>query len=294
MERLLRDRLEEARLARRRGRAPLGARRGGTEALRGPPPARRRERRKRRFASRRRLRRLRLFERRRLFFNGVDRVRPRRPTRRVASRCDGYSKNGIGIAAGRGGSRAGRRARDHLARRFSLEKKRLEKPERVGDARVPGPRRRFVSVVVVEIVVRDSSRRVKWRVWRVWRVSSSPGFGFDSNRRRFLRERSVADGLRRCPATRRGSYEYVLRIALRRDGDPRRRRERRGEGEPGFLFHRSRRRGKKQPKKCRRLRVGRFGRPRRGRAPRLKVHRRENQSMSRAVLRVLDRRVLER
>ena len=38
----------------RRGRAPLGARRGGTEALRGPPPARRRERRKRRFASRRR------------------------------------------------------------------------------------------------------------------------------------------------------------------------------------------------------------------------------------------------
>ena len=168
MERLLRDRLEGrgAPLARRRGRAPLGARRGGTEALRGPPPARRRERRKRRFASRRRLRRLRLFERRRLFFNGVDRVRPRRPTRRVASRCDGYSKNGIGIAAGRGGSRAGRRARDHLARRFSLEKKRLEKPERVGDARVPGPRRRFVSVVVVEIVVREPSRRVKWWVWK--------------------------------------------------------------------------------------------------------------------------------
>ena len=45
---------------------------------------------------------------------------------------------------------------------------------------------------------------------------------------------------------------------------PRRRRERRGE-ENQDLFHRSRRRGKKQPKKCRRLRVGRFGRPRRGR-----------------------------
>ena len=55
--------------------------------------------------------RSRFFERRRLFFNGVDRVRPRRPTRRVASRCDGYSKNGIGIAAGRGGSRAGRAPR---------------------------------------------------------------------------------------------------------------------------------------------------------------------------------------
>ena len=198
------------RLSRVGADARLSARAAETEALRGPP--RRDERAtRRRFASAActaftALRTTGSFLTASTAFDRVG--------RRVASLHDAMgTRRTESVSPLDAADRAGRRARDHLdlARRFSLEKKRLEKPERVGDARVPGPRRRFVSVVVVEIVVREPSRRVKWRVWRVWRVSSSPGFGFDSNHRRFLRERSdaVADGLPRRPATRRGSYVCI-------------------------------------------------------------------------------------